>query len=114
MDQTKFLNTAQPQTLVIATMLLYLNAVFGILSFGPIGITIGLVMGFGGFGIANERKWGYSLGVAGAGANVLLLIIVFGFDVLTGLLVITFMFDVALFALLMHPMSRDYQKIWFK
>jgi hypothetical protein len=27
---------------------------------------------------------------------------------------ISFLFAVALVALLLHPMSRDYQRIWFK
>ena len=27
---------------------------------------------------------------------------------------ISFVFDVALVLLLVHPMSRDYQRIWFK
>jgi len=29
-------------------------------------------------------------------------------------LLVTFGFDAALVALLLHPMSRDYQRIWFK
>ena len=28
--------------------------------------------------------------------------------------IIALMFDVALLVLLVHPMSRDYQKIWFR
>jgi hypothetical protein len=28
--------------------------------------------------------------------------------------IIAMLFPVALFALLLHPMSRDYQRIWFR
>jgi hypothetical protein len=36
-------------------------------------------------------------------------------DILTDFnLLLDFMFDIALLALLAHPMSRDYQKIWFR
>ena len=28
--------------------------------------------------------------------------------------VITLIFEIALIALLLHPQSRDYQKVWFK
>ena len=39
----------------------------------------------------------------------------FGYDTLQRLgLLITFMFAIALLLLLLHPMSRDYQRIWFK
>ena len=35
-------------------------------------------------------------------------------EVLTSLAIINFLFDAALVALLLHPMSREYQRIWFK
>jgi hypothetical protein len=116
-NQTRFLNTSQPQTLVIGTLLLYFDAFFNIIAGGPYAaelIIIGLVMAAGGFGIANERRWGYVLGVIGAVLQLLVLLAAFGVDVLGGLVFITLIFDVALIALLVHPMSRDYQKIWFK
>ena len=66
-------------------------------------------------GIANEKKWGYNLAVAAAILNVLLLFMVFGISTLTNLSpLISFGFDAALVALLLHPMSRDYQRIWFR
>ena len=37
-----------------------------------------------------------------------------GTEVLTSLAIINFLFDIALVALLLHPMSREYQRIWFK
>ena len=113
MNETRFLNSSQPQTLVIATLLLYLDAFFGLLNGFPSWL-IAVAMAVGGFGIANEKKWGYALGVVGAVLQVVSLIALYQSDVLRGMLFITFIFDVALVAALLHPMSRDYQKIWFK
>jgi hypothetical protein len=119
METRRWTNPSQPQTLYMATFLLYINAVFGLL-FGGFGI-IGLVLVVGavaaGFGIANERRWGYLLGVAVAVLDLLPFVLyIFAngvgsvFDVT---LLLQALFPVALFALLMHPMSREYQKIWF-
>ena len=70
--------------------------------------------GAGGFGIANEKQWGYARGrrrrgVPGGHAPGRL-----RRSVLTSTAIINLMFDGALVALLLHPMSRDYQRIWFK
>ena len=65
-----------------------------------------------GYGIANERKWGYGLGVAMA-LLPFALIIANRANPLNGG-IINLLFEVALVALLLHPMSRDYQRIWFK
>ncbi|MFP5316915.1 MAG: hypothetical protein ACLGI2_01330 [Acidimicrobiia bacterium] len=117
-SKRRFFNPAQPQTLQIAVFLLYINAVFSIFNmlrfdyFPLIGLAL-VVGGFAaGYGIANERKWGYGLGIVMAflpfvirfyyGGNPL------GSDILS------LMFEIALVALLLHPQSRDYQRIWFK
>jgi hypothetical protein len=118
-DERRFLNQSQPQTLVIATMLLYINAVFGLL-FGVVALSpilalatiIGLAVG--GFGIANEKKWGYAVAVTAAIAQFGMFILVFGIEVVEFPLIITLLFDGALVALLLHPESRDYQRIWFR
>ena len=52
--------------------------------------------------------------VAGAVLQVVMLLAVFGSSVLTSTAIINLMFDGALVALLLHPMSREYQRIWFK
>ena len=52
--------------------------------------------------------------VVAAAVQLVSLIAVFGLDVLTSTTIISFLFDGALVALLLHPMSRDYQRIWFK
>ena len=54
------------------------------------------------------------MAVAGAVFQVVMLLAVFGSSVLTSTAIINLMFDGALVALLLHPMSREYQRIWFK
>ena len=72
-------------------------------------------LGAGGFGIANEKRWGYVLAVTAASLQVLVFVGFYGTEVISNIsLLISFVFDVALLALLIHPMSRDYQRIWFK
>jgi hypothetical protein len=115
----KWVNHFQPQTLVIATFLCYIDAVFGLI-FGVAAtsvvtqLAIIALLGAGGFGIANEKRWGYAVAVIGAVLQVVMLIAVFGASVLTSTAIISLLFDGALVALLVHPMSREYQRIWFK
>ena len=69
-----------------------------------------------GYLIANERRVGYSLGLTVALIPLLVRVYAaFEYDV--GIFeanVIGLMFEVALVALLVHPQSRDHQRIWFK
>jgi len=116
-NQWKWVNHFQPQTLVIATFLCYIDAVFGFIF--PIAailpsLLVAIALGVGGFGIANEKRWGYAVAVIGAVLQVVMLLTVFGASVLTSTAIINLMFDGALVALLLHPMSREYQRIWFK
>jgi len=97
--------------------LLYLNAVLGVLGGGlSLLPAAAMILGEAGgaFGIANERKWGYWLAVAVSVARVALIVLVVG---LTGLVkfvnLVPFLFAVALVAVLVHPMSRDHERIWF-
>jgi hypothetical protein len=122
-SETKWINPHQPQTLYIATLLCYLDAVFGLLFFpgsvlsrSPIlGVLIIAALGVGGYGVANEKKWGYTVAVVGAVGQLLALLAVFGASTFTSLgPLISFFFDAALVGLLLHPMSRDYQRIWFR
>lgn len=114
-NQRKFLNQSQPQTLVLGTLLLYVNAVFGLLSvFNLFGLVMVVALAIGGYGIANEWKWAYAVGVAAAVIQLLLLLVYFGFSVFEFPVIITLLFDGALVALLLHPESRSYQRIWFK
>jgi fatty acid desaturase len=111
----QFFNPHQPQTLQSAVILSYIDAVLGLLGFNPISFVLSVALVGGAFGIANEKKWGYATAVAAAVIQIMFLLLVFGagvFSNLSGLL--AFLFDAALVALLLHPMSRDYQRIWFK
>lgn len=95
-------------------ILLYLNAVFGVIygaAFTAIGIVLVAGSAAAGFGIANERRWGYLLGV-GMALLPFVLRLALGSGLVGGSF-INFMFEIALVALLLHPQSRDYQRIWF-
>jgi len=117
-NDTRWVNPHQPQTLYMAVILCYIQAVFILLSLGylgPLGLFILVGLAAGAFGIANEKKWGYALAVAAAVLQVVLFIGYGGLGALGNVQVlIGFAFDVLLVALLLHPMSRDYQRIWFK
>jgi hypothetical protein len=116
METRRWTNPTQPQTLQIAVFLLYINAVFAAL-FGGLTSPIGLlVIGggvAGGFGIANEKRWGYNVGLAMAFLPFVLRIAFGGVGAILGGDIINTMFEIALVCLLLHPHSRDYQKIWF-
>lgn len=115
MPNTRWVNQGQPQTLFIATIVMYINAVFGLIDgffllYSGAGIIFVVGPAVAGFGIANEKKWGYWLGVVVTGLTVLfyLSLLSIGFGVLN------LLFSVALLALLLHPMSRGYYKTWFR
>jgi cellulose synthase/poly-beta-1,6-N-acetylglucosamine synthase-like glycosyltransferase len=116
-NDRRWFNASQPQTLQMAVILLYIDAVFLLIG-GALGFLIFFVimvaMAAGGFGIANDKKWGYALGLAGA---VLYLVwpLFYGANLsyYLGRNILNTIFGVALVALLLHPMSRDYQRIWF-
>ena len=118
MNEYRWFNPSQPQTLQFAVVLSYVSAAIGLLTGAfaePLLLLILAGLAAGAFGIANEKKWGYALAVASAGARVLLYPLFFGYDTVQNVgLLIDFMFAAALFLLLVHPMSRDYQRIWFK
>jgi hypothetical protein len=116
METRRWTNPSQPQTLQIAVFLLYAEAVLtlfgrGIIPFGlqePANLIVIAGSLAAGFGIANERRWGYLVGI-GTAVLPLAWYLFNGFTIdLIGL-----MFQIALLALLLHPQSRDYQRIWF-
>jgi hypothetical protein len=115
----RWFNASLPQTLQIATILLYVNAFFLFVNrWFAFALGLVLIAGYvaGGFGIANEKKWGYFVALGAAILKVLFLLSIAPIsDILNRFdLLIEFMFDVALVGLLAHPMSRQYQKIWFR
>ncbi len=135
MQTRRWINQSQPQTLVIATFLLYFGAVFIVLGDGPgIGpaiaqsgtqaqsienfarlfVAVGGV--YAGFQIAQEKKLGWYLGIAVAALPLLAKLIamirfhigLFDFDL------VNLMFEIALLALILHDQTRNYVRIWFK
>jgi hypothetical protein len=114
-NERRFINRSQPQTLYMAVILCYIDVLFNLLGGLPALALIGFVLGVGAYGIANEKKWGYSLAVVGSIVQVLLLFSYLGLSTLTDLGgLIDLIFFGALVGLLLHPMSRDYQRIWFR
>jgi hypothetical protein len=104
----------------MATFLLYagavLGALFGLMTGSVIGIGIAALEGACAYGIANERKIAYWGAVVVTAVSLLpaLWILVGGLSAIFDIgFLISLVFPVALFALLVHPQSRDYARIWF-
>ncbi len=129
MRERRWFNSGHPQTLQLAVMLLYLNGIFGLFGglfaggYGLIGIVFVIGMIAGAFGIANSMRWGYRLGLVAAGLRlaysifsivVLGAVLKFAAFRAVGTNVITLIFQVALVVALLHPQSRDYERIWFE
>ena len=109
-------NPSQPQTLQIAVFLLYINAFFIVIQggvFNPFGLLLVIGGVAAGVGIAQDKRWAYGLGLAMAFLPFVLRIAFAGIGGLLGGNLINLMFEIALVALLLHPQSRDYQRIWF-
>jgi hypothetical protein len=138
MNERRWFNNRLPQTLMISQFLLYFDAVF--LALAALGIGGGLQLpgsealarliflaaaaatAFGAFGIANEMKRGYQVAVVASFLPIVMrfvIVLLYGSVVRNatyyllpgGLLNAIFVY--ALIALLLHPQSRDYQKIYF-
>ena len=125
-----WINNRQPQTLYIAQIMLYFSAVSALI-FGGTGVavfdsealqlllrlllTIGAAAG--AFGIANDARWGYWLGVAAAIAPFLVRI---GFWQRFGLSealewnTLGMIFDIAILAALLHRQSAEHQRVYFR
>lgn len=133
MSRTAWINQSQPQTLVIATILLYFNAVFGLVGLGQVArvafhpnitglllaaMTLLTVVGgvFAGRGLAAERWTGFYLAMAVALAPFVFRVLLTGslMGVLAAGSIFSLIAQVALVILLLHPQSRDYAKLWFR
>jgi hypothetical protein len=120
----KWFDRSLPQTLQSAVILLYIHVVFALIggaySYFPWGLLITVLSFIGAFGMSNEKRVGYYSGIAAAIMPFFLRFFVWDgpgisvMDRLTGNNIINMIFEVALVALLVHPMSRSYQRIWFK
>jgi hypothetical protein len=138
LDLRKWFDRLQPQTLQIATWLLYLNGFFALVGIldrtdwigaardikgGP-GLIVGLlVIGAhigGGFLMANDRRLGYWLALGAAFSPFALRYWVLSdsavglWTKLSGNNTISLIFEIALCALLLHPQSREHQRLWYR
>jgi|SRR5437667_4789609 len=125
-EPRRWFNPNLPQLLQIAVFLFYFDAVLDLLGILSSPTSIRFMAGFyrallfvsvagsvgAANGIANENKWGYKLGV-GIAALPFVLRTVFLRNPLAAD-PLTLLFQIALVALLVHPQSRDYQRVWFK
>ena len=120
MDSRRWFNSGQPQTLQVAQIFLYFNGAFLLLQgmfaggLNRLAVVIAVGQVVAAFGIANEKKWGYWLGVAFALLPfAFIALVAWRYHVLAvGLF--SLVFDVALVVVLLHPMTRDYKRIWFR
>ncbi len=141
-NNMRWVNQSQTQTLYMATILAYFRAVFTLLwlsstatwryrllltdvldnvGLGQLGwdlapVILMFALAGGALGIANEKKWGYYVC---SGAAIYAAVAVLWWMQRTGDWfelgnLIRLMFDGALVVLLFHPMSREYRKIWFR
>lgn len=142
-DWRKWFDRMQPQTLQIASMLLYLNGFFALISvidktdylgylrtrywFGALlALAVVGFHAFGGLLMANDRKLGYKFGVAAAFSPFVLRYWAFSdlsnmlggeislYRKISGGSTTSLIFEIALCALMLHPQSRSHQRIWYK
>jgi hypothetical protein len=138
LDPRKWFDRMQPQTLQIAMWLLYLNGFFAFLAYldksdwigvarvskGTLGLVVGLLVVVsyigGGFLMANGRRIGYYFALFAAFSPFLLRLWILSpfdqyglIDKLTGQDTFGVIFEIALCALLLHPHSREHQRVWY-
>ncbi len=137
LNRRKWIDRMQPQTLQIATWLLYINGLFalvelidggGVLHYFRQRYTFGFLLGLavvalhvaGAFLMANERKFGWKLSVVAAVSPFVLTFVAYtqlNAPIryrLFGASLMSFAFDVAVLALLLHPQSKEHQRIWYQ
>jgi hypothetical protein len=115
-SERRWIDPRQPQTLQIATFILYFYAAIALIGalFGQAVYALPALAGAAGaFGMANEKRWGYQLAVLAASVRLLMPIVLYGLGDILRSNPIGFMMSAAVVALLLHPQSRDYQRIWY-
>ena len=117
----RWTNPALPQTLQISVIFLYISAFFAVLG-GLINLTnfSGLIVLVGGLiafaaarGMVSERRYGYRLALFYALWDFLATIYSIA-DGFSGFYLIGLLLTIALAGLLLHPMSREYYRSWFR
>jgi hypothetical protein len=114
-EPRRWFDPSQPQTLQGAVMLSYLTAALSLLFvlFGAYPLVTSLGLGAAAYGVANEKRWGYWLGIVLAGLSALLYLLLL-FETGSAGIILNLFFTVVLIALYLHPQSREYQRVWFK
>lgn len=135
-ERRKWFDRMQPQTLQIASWLLYINGFFALVELidggdvlhyfrqrYSLGFFFGLVVvaayGVGSYLMANERRLGWKISLGAAASPFVLTFVAYTqLDApwryrLFGASFLSFAFDAALLALLLHPQSREHQRIWY-
>jgi uncharacterized membrane protein len=110
------MDTSQPQTLQGAVLFSYMTAAFALLYLLIAGAPIYLVpllLAATAYGIANERRFAYRAAVVLACLYLLgqFLYLIAAHGAFGAIL--NMIFAGVLVALLLHPESRQYQRIWF-
>lgn len=142
-DWRKWFDRMQPQTLQIAAMLLYLNGFFALISVidttdylgylrnrFSLGVVVGLIIvalhALSGLLMANDLKLGYKFAIIAAFSPFALRFWAYTdlenvsgigsslYRKLSGGSTISLVFEIALCALILHPQSRNHQKIWYR
>ncbi|MDA8359549.1 MAG: hypothetical protein M0Z95_25325 [Actinomycetota bacterium] len=115
MAEHQWMDRSQPQTLQAAVLFSYLNAALALLTFLAFGAGLSLVLVLlagAAYGIANQWRWAYWAGTVLAClyllSQLVALVLGSGFSGLLDLV-----FAGVLVALLLHPQSRAYERIWF-
>ncbi len=125
MNNSRWLDRSQPQTLYIAVIISYINVVFTILDLfgGTAGLPfvfillwfiVPLLQGVSAFGIANSNLKMWFVAVA---LSVLSLFLIFYIYIIYSFFAVGLLgliIDISMTILLLHPMSRSYVKIWFR
>ncbi|MGF1597347.1 MAG: hypothetical protein ACFCVK_10545 [Acidimicrobiales bacterium] len=117
---TRWFNPSHPQTLQAAVILGYFSAVFGLLNSGSaLFLMLFIAVGVGAFGSANNKRWGYVLLTVAAVAIALFWLVVFVTSIgqpieFTLLRLNGTIFPTALAVAVLHPHTREYQKVWFE
>ena len=137
LDTRKWIDRFQPQTLAIATWLLYIQGAFAIVGWidrsgvysawtrVEFGGVLALIAAFahlvGPFLMANGKRLGWWISVGAAASPWILRgLIKVQYEsvslrwMLTQSDTIGFLFEVALLALLLHPMSRAHERSWLR
>lgn len=137
LDTRKWIDRLQPQTLAIATWLLYIEGAFALVDYidrsdinsawtrtefgGIVALISALSYVAGPFLMANGKRLGWWISVyAAASPWVLRVLLRVQYHSISLRWVITqsdtigFVFEVALVALLLHPLSRRHERTWLR